>query len=401
MKILHVVDSLDPAGGGPPVVMTRLAAAQAALGHDVTLAAFGPLAVDRLSGLLSGVPNAERLRLRWVTPVGRLSAALGLGLRRELQDVVESSDVVHTHGVWDVLIRAACQLAYRRGVPYVVAPHGMLDPWSLAQRATKKRIALALGYRRLLQRATFLHVLNQDEADLIAPLRLRTPIEVIPNGVFMEEMEPLPSSEEFRAQHPELAGDPYILFLGRLHHKKGLDYLADAFAIAAARAPELRLVVAGPEAGAGDDFLRRVREHGIASRVHLVGPVYGPQKYAALAGADCFCLPSRQEGFSIAVLEALACGVPAVLSEACHFPQVEEAGAGRIVALDPQAIGAALVEVSRGGNAMRARARSLVQSQFLWANIAQKVLGLYTRLSQAGLPRTAATPTLQPPLQAS
>jgi glycosyltransferase involved in cell wall biosynthesis len=363
--------------------MTRLAAAQAALGHDVTLIAFGPLRAESLQALLCGVPDAERLHLHWVPRIGRL-AKLGIGLGRHLESVVGAIDVLHAHGVWDVLLRAACGVARRRGVPYVVAPHGMLDPWSLSQRALKKRVALALGYRRMLEGAAFLHTLNRDEAALLAPLGLRTPVEVVPNGVFIEEIEPLPPAGAFRADHPGLGEAPYVLFLGRLHHKKGLDYLAEAFAIAARELPDLNLVVAGPESGAGEDFRRRVAAHGIGTRVHLVGPLYARDKYAALAGAACFCLPSRQEGFSIAALEALACGVPAVLSPACHFPEVEEAGAGRVVPCEPRAIAAALVDVVRHTAVMRSKASELVRHHFLWGNIASMMLDRYARAAGSG-----------------
>jgi glycosyltransferase involved in cell wall biosynthesis len=334
-----------------------------------------------LNALLAGVPRAELLRFHWVAPPAPWARRIGLGLGAALDEATAAADIVHGHGVWDALIRAACRSAQRRGVTYVITPHGMLDPWSLSQRALKKRLAMAFGYRRLLDRAAFLHALNRDEADLMVPLGLRAPVEVIPNGVFIEEIEPLPPAGSFRARHPQLGDAPYVLFLARLHYKKGLDYLADAFRLLASRDGQVRLVVAGPDGGAGDDFRRRVASmgEGVGGRVHVVGPLYGPDKYAAMADAACFCLPSRQEGFSIATLEALACGVPAVVSDACHFPEVEQAGAGRVVPLEPEAIASAIAEVIAAGPAMQERARSLVRSHYLWGNIAVATLDRYTR----------------------
>jgi glycosyltransferase involved in cell wall biosynthesis len=256
----------------------------------------------------------------------------------------------------------------------------MLDPWSLSQKRWKKRMALALGYRAALNRAAFLHVLNADEQRLIAPLQLTTRSVVLPNGVFIEELEPLPSRGAFRTRHPSLGAAPFVLFLSRLHPKKGLDVLAEAFAEVARRRSDVHLVVAGPDDGAQGDFQRRVTAAGIGSRVQVVGPLYGRDKLAALVDAACFCLPSRQEGFSVAITEALACGVPVVISEACHFPEVAAAGAGVVVALEPSRIAEAL-ELTLAHPAQAARmgaaGSALVRANYTWDAIAAKTLSAY------------------------
>ena len=174
---------------------------------------------------------------------------------------------------------------------------------------------------------------------------LRRPGFVIPNGVNLEEFEPPPDPAIFRRQLPALGDRPYILFLSRLHYKKGLDFLADAFRIVAATRADVQLVVAGPDDGAQTEFERRIAGAGLSDRVHVPGPIYGPEKLSAVAGAACFVLPSRQEGFSVAILEALACGTPAVVSEECHFPEVAEVEAGEVVPLDAVAVAAALNRV--------------------------------------------------------
>jgi glycosyltransferase involved in cell wall biosynthesis len=262
----------------------------------------------------------------------------------------------------------------------------MLDPWSLAQKRWKKKLALALGYRAMLNRAAALHLLNADEQHLLAPLRLRSPGVVLPNGVFLEEIDPLPPPSAFAQSYPALADKPYVLFISRLHYKKGLDYLAEAFRLVAGRRPEARLVVAGPDDGARADFERRVSGPELAGRVLLVGPLYGAAKWAALAGAACFCLPSRQEGFSVAVLEAMACRTPAVVSEACHFPEVAEAGAGAVVPLDAERIADAL-DGFLGDPDARRRAgeagRRLVETQSTWPAVAARSLELYRSLAPA------------------
>jgi glycosyltransferase involved in cell wall biosynthesis len=386
MRILHVISSLDPAGGGPPSVLWRLAAAQAALGHDVT--AVGARAPDR-DGVVEasrvGVVGGDRVSvLKADRPPGRVAAALG----SRVVDAVRAAptpDIVHMHGVWDVPLLRTARWCRARGVPYVVRPAGMLDVWTLRQRAAKKKIALALAYRRMLDRAGAIHALNAHERDTVADLGFASPIEVIPNGVFLEEIERPGDPADFRAEHPALGDRPYALFLSRLHFKKGLDILAEAWARVAPEFPEHRLVLVGPrEDDSIDDFRARVERAGVAGSVVEAGAVYGALKPAAFRGAECFVLPSRQEGFSVAITEALALGVPAVVSRDCHFPEISEVGAGVETSLDPEDVAGALRRVL-ADEGFRRRAseagRTLVRERFTWPRIARETLALYARLT--------------------
>jgi len=381
MKIVHVVSTLDPAVGGPPQVAVRLAAAQAALGHEIHLVYYAASShQERVAQQLERVPHRARLHLHPLPDPGRYERLFATRAQRALRDVIVGADFVHIHGVWDAILKKAADVARSQCVPYCFRPAGMLDPWSLAQKPWKKRLALALGYRAALEASSFIHSLNVDEKRLIEPLRLGVPIVVLGNGVFVEEIEPLPRRGTFRAAHPELGTDPFILFLARLHYKKGLDVLAEAFQALAKVHDRVRLVVAGPDGGAREDFVRRVATAGLDDRVHVVGPLYGRDKFAALADAACFCLPSRQEGFSVAITEAMACGIPVVISEACHFPEVAEAQAGIVVALDATALATALgaivadpAEASRKG----AAGAALVRARYTWAIIAAQSIGRY------------------------
>jgi glycosyltransferase involved in cell wall biosynthesis len=365
------------------MIAYRLAAAQALQGHDVTLASYeAPDAAERVGKAYGKVPRGLNFRLHALPRSGRLERLLARGARRTLRGFVADADVVHLHSVWDPVLVAAATEARRQHKPYFVLLNGMLDPWSLSQRAAKKRLALALVYRRMLNGAAALHLGNADEGHLIGPLGLRPPGVIIPNGVFFEEIEPLPAPGTFRRQHPELGDNPYVLFLSRLHFKKGLDYLADAFARTAKGHAGVRLVVAGPDDGAEQDFRQRVAAQGIADRVHVVGPLYGEAKFAAMVDATCFCLPSRQEGFSVAVLESLACGTPVVISPGCHFDEVGPAGAGRVVPLDSDAIAAALTDIVSNHatrQAMSANGRRLIQSHYTWQRVADLATAAYAK----------------------
>ena len=381
MRILHVIATLDPAVGGPPMIAARLAAAQAGLGHTVTIVTHvDPGRRAAVDSALASVPGYDGVTVTALPPPSMLDRWWGRALRAPLQEAVAAADVVHLHGVWDSILRVAADAARQDGKPYFVLLNGMLDPWSLQQKALKKKLALALGYRRMLDGAAALHLGNADEQRLIEPLGLTAPGVIIPNGVFLEEVTPLPARGTFHTAHPELRGHPFVLFLGRLHAKKGLDILADAFAIAARGHDQLQLVIAGPDGGERKACAARIAQHGLTERVHFVGPLYGPDKLAALADATCFCLPSHQEGFSLAVTEALACGVPVVLSEGCHFPEVAEAGASVVLPLDPSAFAEALLRLANNPTLWRrmsTAARELIESRYTWPRIAQQTLTAY------------------------
>jgi glycosyltransferase involved in cell wall biosynthesis len=259
----------------------------------------------------------------------------------------------------------------------------MLDPWCMTRSLStrvKKQAALALGYRAMLNDAAFLHTLNADEQLGMKPLGLRTPCEVIPNGVFLQELGELPSPGAFRAAHPELGDDPFVLFLSRVHFKKGLDFLVDAFAQVLSVQPRLRLVIAGPDDGALGPALAQAKSRGVDTRVHAVGPVYGSAKYAAFVDASVFCLPSRQEGFSVAITEALACRCPVVISKECHFPEVAAHKAGRVVSLDAEATARGLLDVLANDSeriAMGENGRALILERYTWPAIAERTEEAY------------------------
>lgn len=385
MRILHVTPSLSPAAGGPPNSSSRLAAAQADLGHEVRLLGYENKP-DEIGAqqYLACIPGIERVVLHLLPPRTNGEFLLAANVHSEVQRLVRQFDIVHLHEVFSTAAKAAASAARRASVPYVVAPRGCLDPWSLQQKWWKKRLALALGFRGMLDSAAFLHVLNCDEQELIRPLGLRCPTEVLPNGIFLDEVDRyLPPPGQFFSRHPELEGKPFILFLGRLHFKKGLDLLGKAFALLSSKLPDVQLVVIGPDGGMQSTFDYQMTKAKIRDRVHVLGPIYGPAKLAALVDAICVCQLSRQEGFSMTLLESLACSKPVVISRECHFPEVEKMGAGIVVPLEPIAAATALCRLLKDAELrgqMASAARNLVESHFTWPQIAERCVTAYDQV---------------------
>ena len=390
MRILHVIGRIDPAWGGPPRVAVRLAAAQAALGHETHLLGYvSPGASDWLAEQRIAVPGGVNFHL--LEPASLYERVTASRAKRILSPLMPNLDWVHIHGVWERALVAAADLAFAFKVPYCVRPAGMLDGWSLSQKKWKKRIAMALGYRRSLERAAFLHALTPVEAQVKTRLKLTTSCEVIPNGIDPKEIDPLPPQGYFRAQHAALGNRRFILFLARLHFKKGLNLLADAFRIVANKMPDVDLVVAGPDEGERKRFEQSMAGAGLSRRVHIVGPIYLREKFAALRDSACFCLPSFHEGFSVSILEALAVGVPVVISEHCNFDEVQRCGAGFVVRHNAAELAAGLLAVladPANRDAMGAAGRAMVEERYTWDRVAAATLAAYEKY------RVPATPAV-------
>ncbi|MHC5233421.1 glycosyltransferase [Brucella sp. LJL56] len=376
MNIIHVIGSYDPAKGGPQAVVVRLAAAQASLGHDVTIVSYSDDEINRRAiTATASIPGFEMVQTLLLPMPDTAEMLLGYRAAQAMPGLIRDADFVHLHGVWETNLLRASVLCRRYRVPYCICCCGMLDKWSMQQSAWKKKLALKLGFRRMLDGAAFIHALNGDEIDLMRPLGLKPPSMIIPNGIFLSEVE-----GDGTIVVRGLPKRRYVLFLSRLHYKKGLDILADAFRRVALLFPDVDLVVAGPDGGAEEEFRQRIHQYGLDARVHMTGGLYGPAKIAALKQSACFCLPSRQEGFSVAITEALACGVPVAITDACHFPEVAEAGAGVVCSLDPMAVASALERILEDpdrAKRMGMAGAKLVRDNYTWQRIALQTIAAY------------------------
>ncbi|MCI0571412.1 MAG: glycosyltransferase, partial [Myxococcaceae bacterium] len=301
MRLLHVLPTRVPAYGGPVRVAEALVAQLQRAGHDArlfpSLSEEGPL-------------------------TGRTGYWPGLRALRGLERAIRCVDLVHVHCLWTVTTSAAALLARAHGIPYVVTPHGMLDRWSLRRGALRKRLYAWAVERANLECASAVHFFNVEERDEAAGFGIRAPAWVLPNGVDADAFIGLPGRPALDAHLPEVRGRTVALFLGRIHPKKGFDLLLPALARARRSVPGLHLVVAGPdEGGYRGRVEQEVQRLGLSASVSFVGEVQAALKRVVLGGADVFVLSSHQEGDSVAVKEAMASGLPVLLTPACHFAE--------------------------------------------------------------------------------
>jgi glycosyltransferase involved in cell wall biosynthesis len=275
-------------------------------------------------------------------------------------------------------------------VPYLIAAHGMAEPWAMRHKALRKRVYTALVEGRNLRRASCLHALSRPEVDHLRALAPRTPVAWIPNGVDLRPFDDLPDRSVLEAQHPELVGKRIYLFYSRLHRKKGLDLLAAAMQSVAADHPDVHLVLAGRDDGAWGPFRDQMQAVGLADRTTYLGHVGGDQAGPVWGAAEGFLLPSYSEGFSMAILEAMAARRPVLLTTACHFAEAGRADAAVVVEPTAASVTAgfrSLLERSDSERAdLAARARGLVEAYYTWDRQAAALAGVYDWLLGGGLP---------------
>jgi len=293
---------------------------------------------------------------------------------------------VHIHGVWEEIQHQSARIARKQRKPYVFTPHGMLDPWSLSQSARKKRWYLKLRLKNDLDRAAAVHFTDEKESDLVAPLNIKAPAVVERLIIDLSDFQPAPPRGLFRAKFAQQLGDrPFVLFMSRIHHKKGLDLLVPAFAKSADQHNAM-LVIAGPDIGGYQATIEQMaRDAGIADRVLFAGMIYGKDRAAALVDAHLFALTSYQENFGVVVIESLAVGTPVIISDQVNIHrQITDARVGEVVPTDIDRIAESLTRwlIDRDGRHIASlRAKEFVAKNFDRIAQARRWIAVYTSLS--------------------
>jgi glycosyltransferase involved in cell wall biosynthesis len=306
-------------------------------------------------------------------------------LSRQLASL--TPDLVHTHGIWTYLSVATVRWSKSNGSvtprPYVVSTHGMLDPWALHNSRWKKIVAAFVFERRHLENAACIHAFNQAEAAAIRKFGLRNPICVIPNGVEVDASNAADRTPPWDANM--VGGRKVLLYLGRLHPKKGLSILLRGWKEASKREKGWVLVIAGWDQGGHRGELEQLaRELKITDSVQFTGPFFGEERETAYQNANAFILPSLSEGQPLVILEAWSHARAVLMTPECNLPEGFEKGAavrmnatvegaaeglGKLFALDEQAL-----------QGMGRRGRDLVIANFSWPQIASQMFAVYNWL---------------------
>lgn len=357
---LHIVANADPKTGGEGLAALRYSQAIAKAGGKVILASCVVSTEETLSEYENG--NFRRLAIP-----AELAWPLSLWVQYRFFSKLlkqEKVSLVHLHGAWSPILAIAAYVAWRLNIRFIISPHGCLEPWALNHKSFKKMLALKT-YQGLVLRSASLFVATADqEMRSLRRLGFKQPVAVIPNGVDMDV-----ASRGINRDHIKT-----LLFLSRLHPKKGVLDLVNAWA--EVRRPGWKIVIAGgDEEGYRGKVEALIQEKGLEADFELVGFVYGEKKQNCFDEAAIFILPTHSENFGIAVAEALSNGLPVITTEAAPWSDLIEYKCGWWVQPGVLGISTALTAAMECSpdemREMGANGRKLVAEKYSWNKIGE------------------------------
>lgn len=354
MKVIEVIGSLDKRSGGPSRSVPQTCEQVSLLGVNIKLIARpsqNPVKINNSSGFNVSFYNLKELFL------------FGLTLSKK------DATIIHLQHIWDPYIHIMAWFSRIKGIPYLITPRGMLEPWIMNRHRWKKQLAMFLYQSRDIRNAACLHATCEMEKVSIRKLGFRNPIALIPNGIDFEKI-PAPK---------QVFDKKRIVFLSRIHLKKGIELLLEAWGNLNTGGWVLEI------AGEGDDTYIKELEKKIANgtnrNVSMAGPKYGDDKWTFLKSADCFILPTYSENFGIVIAEALAVGVPVITTKGAPWQELVTYECGWWIELSVNNLMAALTEVMKTNPdellAMGQRGRQLILQNYDIRKVAQKMTKLY------------------------
>jgi len=360
--VLHIVAGLGAHLGGPSRSVPLLVRALAREGLDVAVA----------------TPEGEAESA--VSPEAAALAEVGVprrALPREASEVrrlVGTARLVHVHGCWLPVTHRVHVAAKRAGIPVVLSPRGMLEPWALRHKRLKKLAAWLLYERRDVRNAAVLHATAELERAGLARLGLINPIAVVPNPIEVPALDALPARPRASDRRRR------ALFLSRIHPKKGIDLLLEAWS--KVRPPGWELVIVGTgDRGYCAGLEAQVRQIGLTGEVRFAGHLEGTEKWAQYRASDLFVLPTRSENFGMVVAEALAAETPVIVTDAAPWAALPARGCGWCVPVSAEALAAALEEAVGASDeqreAMGVEGRRFVERSFSPTAVAGEIRDLY------------------------
>ncbi|MDJ1168136.1 glycosyltransferase [Roseofilum sp. BLCC_M154] len=397
MKVLHVIPSLSPSRGGPTEVALNLVKYLRQSGVDAEIATTNDNGAENAQ--LLDVPLNQRVDYRGV-PVWFLSLAsppnqgVSLGrdrgflfspaLTRWLWQNVPNYDILDNHYLFSYASTCAGAIARWHKVPYTVRTMGQLSPWALAQSRRKKQLYSLLIERRTLNQAAAIHCTSNGEALDVRNYGITAPTVTIPLGVDLPEIQP-DAKAKLRAKYDIPLDATIILFLSRLHYKKRPDLLIEALHQVQSKRPNLYLLLAG----SGDpEYIEQLKQLLHQLDLHhctrFTGFVTGQDKDLVLQGSDLFVLPSFSENFGIAVVEAMAAGLPVIITPEVQIaPEIEQANAGLIVEGNREFVASAIAQLLASDSKLLGQnAQTLVKKCYSWPAIAEQLAGVDHSLIQ-------------------
>lgn len=360
MKILFFITSLSVKSGGPSRSVPMMAKGLSEGGVDVTLMTL--FSEDMNTHALDGT-SVKLIVLQ----NGFISDEIGSLVQKE------KFDVVQIQSLWSPVYHKLVNICRKLGVPYIITPRGMLEPWSLNQKKWKKKIALLLYQKRDLNHASCIYTTSEMEAKHVRELGIKAPCSVIPNGV---------ETDGYPCRDSKAKVQKQILFLSRIHIKKGIELLIEAWSHLYQQYPDWNVKIVGNgDEGYIKDLRQKINNLELEGCVEILPPVFGQAKVELYQGSSLFVLPSYSENFGMVIAEAMSCGVPIITSEFTPWDFLGDKKAGWCIRLQKDILINTLEEAmnmdSKVLYEMGQNAAGLVRERYDYRNVAQRTIELY------------------------
>ncbi len=389
MKILCVSPGYWPAFryGGPIASVHGLNKSLVKMGVSVTVYATnasldGKVSVNEEVDV-DGVKVIYFCFAKFLEFLGKSGWQFSWQMTKALRKDLKKFDLVHIHAIWNYPAAMAAYYCRLFDKPYIISPRGTLYPYTIGKSSWKKWPYYQMVMKRCITGATIVHYTTEDEAERCHPfLGLKNSAVIISNGIDISKYNDLPAKENLSERYPILKGKKVVLFLGRIHWIKGLDILSKAYGKLARQRKDVHLLIVGfGEEGYEKKVRRWLEEEGVSKQVTFTGMLRGKEKLEVLAGSDLFVLPSYSENFGMAVVEAIACGLPIVISNRVGiYKEVARSKAGMIIETDAEQLAEAMANLlddpdtckEMGENGLK-----LVKERFCLDKVAERMIDVY------------------------
>ena len=374
MRVIHVVPAITEEASGPSYSVVRLCQSLIEAGEDLTLTALDWSPLPSIPPFLKVFPLGVGPR--------RLGRSPGMSRWLMGQTANGRVHVLHSHGMWQMNAVYPGRAVKGRKAKLVVSPRGAFSTWAMNYGSRSKKIFWPLLQRPALMQASCFHATAESEYQDIRRLGFKQPVAIISNGIDVPEYAKK-TPRDFRI----------LLFLGRVHPKKGIDILLSAWAAVMDRFPGWRLLVVGTDSGYGTQggYLQHLKALTLElklKRIEFAKPLYGEAKLAAYREADLFVLPTHSENFGITVAESLAAGTPAIVTKGAPWQGLQTSGSGWWIDIGVDALAASLAQgMAESADALAERGRNgreWMIREFSWCKLAQKMDRTYQWLIAGG-----------------
>ncbi len=362
MKICIAISTIDKNSGGPSRSVPILAKGLSSLGVNTTLL------VQESNNMNYHLLENTNVRIIVLPRKAKID---------EIERIIlnESFDLIHSQNLWSPFYNKVARIARRHAIPYIMTPRGTLEPWSLSQKRIKKIIALAIYQKKDLRKANCILATSKMEANNVRNLSIKTPIAVIPNGIDVSE---------YKCRSVDTLNNvkKQVLFLSRIHPKKGIEILIRSWASIVNKYPDWKVVIAGNgEESYILSLQEQIKSYNMEDRIVIIPPVFGEEKHQLYCESSVFVLPTYSENFGMVIAEAMSCGVPVITTNGTPWQELNEVNLGWCIDLSEDNLTKVLIEaIELGLEKLFIKGQSAskhIYNTYQYTEVAKKNLTVY------------------------